>query len=106
MVTFCKGRYCLAFALWLMPLLSLIAQQHTYSLQTLIDTAKQHWPTLLQKQANIDAVKASLTDVKHSFLPQIRFNDQINIGSDNSIAGSYFPMGIIPSTSAGVSSRV
>ena len=102
MVTFCKGRYCLAFALWLMPLLSLIAQQHTYSLQTLIDTAKQHWPTLLQKQANIDAVKASLTDVKHSFLPQIRFNDQINIGSDNSIAGSYFPMGIIPSTSAGV----
>ena len=57
---------------------------------------------LHQKEALVKASKASITDVKHSFLPQLKASEQLNIGSDNSLAGSFFTFGITPSTSAGV----
>ncbi len=82
---------------------SLLAQQH-YSLQELVNASKDHLPLLKQKQALVNAAGASVTDTKHSFLPQVKAAEQLNIGSDNSLAGSYFTFGITPSTSAGVRS--
>lgn len=79
---------------------SLAAQQHT--LQDLINSTNTHLPSLQQKQALVNAAHATVTDVQHSYLPQLRASEQLNIGSDNSMAGSYFPFGITPSTSAGV----
>ncbi len=43
-----------------------------------------------------------MTETRNQFLPAVRFNDQVNMATDNSVAGSYFPYGIIPSTSSGV----
>jgi len=85
----------------LIPTLSLLAQQQ-YNLQKLVEASKNYLPVLQQKQALINSAKASVTDVKHSFLPQVKMSEQLNIGSDNSLAGSYFTFGITPSTSAGV----
>jgi outer membrane protein TolC len=85
----------------LTPVVSLLAQKH-YSLQNLVDASRAYLPVLKQKQALVDASKASVTDTRHSFLPQVKAGEQLNMGSDNSLAGSYFTFGITPSTSAGV----
>lgn len=89
---------CCLFAWLCVP-----AQNH-YNLRQLTDASASFFPSLKQKQALLDASKASVTDVKHSFLPQIKAGEQLSIGSDNSLAGSYFTMGLAPSTSGGVRS--
>lgn len=76
--------------------------QHSYTLSALAAQAVQHLPLIKQKQAGIDAARNSLLSTRHSFLPNIRATEQVSLGSDNSLAGSYFTLGITPSTSAGV----
>jgi outer membrane protein TolC len=78
------------------------AQQKTYHLSELTAAAAIQLPVIKQKQALLNGAKASLTDTRHSFLPQLKINDQVNLGTDNSLAGSYLPIGINPSSSAGV----
>jgi outer membrane protein TolC len=77
-------------------------QQKAYSLADFADSATHHMPVLLQKQALIDASKAAVTDAKHSFLPSAFIADELNLGTDNSLPGSYLSYGIIPSTSSGL----
>ena len=81
---------------------SLFAQTKNYRLQELVDSAKNNFPQLLRKNALVNYSKAAVTDVRHSFLPGLRIDEQLTVGTDNSLAGSYFPFGIVPSTSAGV----
>jgi outer membrane protein TolC len=78
------------------------AQQKNYSLSDLVDAAQHHMPVLFQKQALVDAARAGVTDARHSFLPSASVADELNLGTDNSIPGSYFTYGVIPSTSSGV----
>lgn len=85
----------------LTPVVSLFSQKH-YSLSDLVEASRANLPVLKQKQALVEASRASVTDTRHSFLPQIKAGEQLNMGSDNSLAGSYFTFGITPSTSAGV----
>ena len=102
MVTFYK-RKCkwLLSLLLLIPSLSVFAQQKN-TLSDLIASADNHLPVLLQKKELVNASKAEVTDIRHSFLPQLQLSEQVNVGTDNSMAGSYFPFGIVPSTSSGV----
>jgi outer membrane protein TolC len=88
---------CLVF-----PAFSLLAQSKVYLLQDLTNSAKLYLPQVLEKQALVNSAQAEVTDVKHSFLPLLRLNEQVNLGTDNSLAGSYFPFGVVPSTSSGV----
>lgn len=103
MFIFCprKNNWALAILL-LMPAANILAQQKRIALTDLITASQKHLPVFLQKQALINSSKAIITDTRHSFLPQIRINDQINLGTDNSLAGSYLPLGINPSVSSGV----
>ena len=101
MSPFHAGKRLLLGIILLFPAI-LIAQQKTISLTTLINHATNCLPLLQQKAALVEASKAQITDTKHSFLPQIKLSEQLNMGSDNSISGSYFPFGITPSTSGGV----
>ncbi|MDE3144301.1 MAG: TolC family protein, partial [Bacteroidota bacterium] len=73
-------------------------------LSDLTEAAKNYLPSLMQKRALVNSAKAFVTDTRHSFLPQLNVSEQINMGTDNSLAGSYFPFGITPSTSSGVNS--
>jgi outer membrane protein TolC len=73
-----------------------------YSLNELVDSAMHYLPLFKQKQAIVSGYQASVIDVRHSYLPQLNINDQVNVGSDNSLAGAYLPLGVNPSVSAGV----
>ncbi|HEY1018543.1 MAG TPA: TolC family protein [Sediminibacterium sp.] len=79
--------------------------QKKYGLAELVEASHKYLPLLLQKQAQVKSAQASVTDIKQSFLPQVKFSEQLNLGSDNSLAGSFFAFGMTPSTSAGVRSQ-
>ena len=73
-------------------------------LKIAIDSALQNYPELQSKQMQIESAHASLSDASDQELPSLTFSDQVDIGTDNGLGGSYFPMGIIPSTSGGIRS--
>ncbi|SEW50494.1 TolC family protein [Chitinophaga arvensicola] len=92
---------------WLLcifPFTSLFAQSaaERFSLQRAIALTLAHYPAIKAKQAQVNAGQASLTDVKHNWYPAIKLHEQLDAGTDNSIYGSYFTMGMIPSTSGGI----
>lgn len=103
MVSFFKRKCtCILSILLLIQAPSVFAQTKNYSLLNLIDSAQNYLPVLMQKRALIEAGKANITDTKHSFLPQLKFGEQLNIGSANSMAGSFFTFGMTPSTSGSI----
>src|SRR6478672_5810027 len=103
MISFSQGKVCRLLAILLaMPVGLLLGQSQHYRLADLANAATHHLPALLKKQAEINEAKAALSETRHGFLPQIRASEQVNIGTDNSIAGSYLPIGITVSSSAGV----
>jgi outer membrane protein TolC len=105
MAAFCYRKYrCVFSILLLMPGLSLFAQPKPYALADLVNAVKNHMPSILQKKAMVNAAKAGITDTRHSFLPNAFIGDELNLGTDNSLPGSYLSFGIIPSTSGGTRS--
>src|SRR5450631_2067876 len=105
MAAFCYRKFLRVFSpLLLMPILSLFAQQKTYSLSDFVDSAQRHLPVLLQKKALVDAARAGISDARHAYLPTSYLGDEVSVGTDNSLPGSYLSFGIIPSTSSGVRS--
>ncbi|MDH7460200.1 TolC family protein [Chitinophagaceae bacterium 26-R-25] len=85
------------------PLLSL-AQAQSVSLQSLIDSATHHLPVLDQKRALVKSANAQVDYVRHNFLPSAVVADELTLGTDNGVPGSYWSFGIIPSTSSGIRS--
>ena len=73
-----------------------------YSLSAYCDSAQHHFPSIMQKTALADAAQAGVRDAKHAFLPSGLAVDELNLGTDNSLPGSYFSLGLIPSTSNGI----
>jgi outer membrane protein TolC len=102
MITLFKKCIVIAFILLFISTVSVYAQTNNYTLTQLIDASKNYLPSLLQKQALVNSAQAEVADVKHSFLPKLYVGDEVNIGTDNSLAGSYLPNIIVPSISAGV----
>lgn len=103
MVTFCFRKFLWASSLVLLvPSLSSFAQTKKYSLADFVDSALRHLPAILQKKALADAANAGITDARHAFLPASYLGDEVTVGTDNSLPGSYSTFGIIPSTSSGL----
>lgn len=88
----------------LLGIFSSKAQTHLYTLREILDSAQIHFPVLLQKKALIQSAQSRVMDAKHQFLPQSIIGDELTVGSNNSIPGSYISFGIIPSSSSGVRS--
>jgi adhesin transport system outer membrane protein len=88
------------------PLCSLFAQQGTMPLplQQAIELTLQHYPAIAAKAALVKAGEAHVTDVRHDWWPSLKLHEQVDAGTDNSIYGSYFSMGLLPSTSGGIRS--
>jgi outer membrane protein TolC len=101
MVTFCKKK-CTVFVFIALFISTAHAQTNKHTLTELVEASKNYLPSLLQKQALISSAQAVLTEVRHSFLPRLYVGDEVSIGTDNSLAGSYLPVVIVPSVSAGV----
>jgi len=72
------------------------------SLTQAIDSVGKNYPGLKVKQMQIKSADYTISDAKHQALPSLKVSDQLDMGTANSIGGSYFPMGIIPSTSGGI----
>src|SRR5579872_2097629 len=105
MVAFCRRKFYRAISIFLLVLpTALFAQQKNYSLAEFVDSAQRHMPVLLQKKAELEAAKAGVTDARHAYLPISYLGDEVTVGTDNSIPGSYISFGIIPSSSSGVRS--
>ena len=106
MVTFCIRKSLWVCSLLLLsPSLSLLAQQASpqpYSLPALIDSAQRHLPVLRQKKALVDAAKAGIRDARDAYLPNSFVGDEVMVGSDNALPGSYYSFGLIPSVSSGI----
>lgn len=100
-----KKRYGLL--LCLLPFTSLFAGPvaDSLSLRQAVELALSNYPAVKAKQALVKAGQASVTDVKHNWYPALKLHEQIDAGTDNSIYGSYFSMGLIPSTSGGIRSE-
>ncbi|NLR77713.1 TolC family protein [Chitinophaga eiseniae] len=92
---------------WLLcffPFTSSFAQSaaDSFSLHRAIALTLEHYPALKAKAAQVKAGQANLTDIKHNWYPDIKLHEQLDAGTDNSIYGSYFTLGMIPSTSGGI----
>jgi outer membrane protein TolC len=105
MVPFCIRKLLWTGCILWWPSLSLLAQPvtpATYSLPALIVSAQRHLPVLRQKQALVDAAKAGIRDAKDAYLPTSFLGDEVLASSDNSLPGSYYSFGLIPSVSSGI----
>ena len=71
-------------------------------LKLAIDSALHYFPELKSKQYQVASANASVTDAENQVLPSLTISDQLDLGTDNGLGGSYFPMSIIPSTSGGI----
>src|ERR1017187_341772 len=78
------------------------AQSQTFSLKQAIDSAIKNYPQLKAKMLQVESAKMSLADAKNQRLPSLKLSDQIDIGTANSVEGSYFGMGLVPSTSGSI----
>ncbi|WP_160711045.1 TolC family protein [Chitinophaga solisilvae] len=97
-----KKKY--AVLLCLLPCTSLFAgpSADSLSLQQAVALTLAHYPAVKAKEAMVKAGEAAVTDAKHNWYPAVRLHEQVDAGTDNSIYGSYFTMGMIPSTSGGI----
>jgi outer membrane protein TolC len=77
-------------------------QMKFHTLSDFIDSAQHHLPLLLQKKALVESSRWGVTDAKHAFLPNAFVAGQVNLGTDNSLPGSYLSYGLVPSTSNGI----
>ncbi|HEY4935729.1 MAG TPA: TolC family protein, partial [Puia sp.] len=105
MIHISNGKYfhLIIFSL-LLPVCCVFGQKQ-YSLSSLTDSALRNLPQLMEKKALINSRQAVVKDVRHQFIPFLRANAQADVGSDNSLPGSYYAFGIIPSTSSGISNQ-
>ena len=71
------------------------------TLNGVVEATLKHYPSILSREAQIHVGHARVEDAKHAWLPSAYVTDQMTLGTDNSLNGSYFPMGIIPSASGG-----
>lgn len=103
MSAFSNRKCCWLFGIIILfPAASIWAQNKATTLLDLVVASKNYYPSIQQKRAIVNSSKAYSTDTRHSFLPQIRISEQLSLGTDNSLAGSYLPLSGIPTTSAGI----
>ncbi|HXB12225.1 MAG TPA: TolC family protein, partial [Bacteroidia bacterium] len=74
-------------------------------LKQAIDSAIKNYPELNAKQFEIKSANAAIRDAKDQRLPSLKLGDEVDLGTANGLGGSYFSMGIIPSTSGGISAE-
>lgn len=82
--------------------LSFAQSGNKINLKQAIDSAIKNYPELNAKQLEEKSADAALRDARNERLPSLTLSDQVDVGTANSLDGSYFPMSIIPSTSGGI----
>jgi len=91
---------CLLFAICIV--LNSVANAQTLSLYDAVNKTINNYPLIHQREAELSASRAHVSTVNGNRLPSLTLHDQINAGTSNSLPGSYFPLGLIPSTSGSI----
>ncbi|HTI08602.1 MAG TPA: TolC family protein [Puia sp.] len=91
-------------AMLMMSAIPVLAQKNpVYSLADLVDSASRHLPVLLQKRALVSSAEAGITEARHAFLPKVNVVEELSIGTDNDLSGTFLPMaGLMHNISGGV----
>src|SRR5271156_2460141 len=76
-----------------------ICTAQTLSLYDAVNSAVINYPQIQQRQSEVLAGRAHVNTVKGNHLPSLLLQDQLDLGTANALEGSYFPLGIVPSTS-------
>jgi len=93
---------CFIILITLLQCISVAQPNTKIGLKQAVDSAILNFPGLKSKQFEMAGANAYLSDAKHQRLPSLKLSDQIDYGTDNGLGGSYFPLGIVPSTSGGI----
>jgi adhesin transport system outer membrane protein len=88
-------------AVLLFTAITVHAQQRV-TLKDLLNRVDQKAPGLIADSSAIAIKQAQATETRSNWLPNLKLNYQIDIGTNNNTAGGYFGFGIIPSNSRGV----
>lgn len=80
------------------------SKQPALSLHDAISLSWNHYPSVREKMALVNAGRAAVIDARHAWLPSVKLMEQVNAGTSNNLGGSYFPMGIVPSIVGGIRS--
>lgn len=73
----------------------------TLNLYDAVISTITNYPLLKQRGAEIKTAKAHEQTIKGNKLPSLILQNQLDMGTVNSLPGTYFPLGIIPSVSGG-----
>ncbi len=70
----------------------------TLNLYDAVNKAIAYYPLMRQRQSEVLAGKAHVNTINGNRLPSLTLQDQLNLGTDNSLQGAYFSLGVVPST--------
>ena len=93
-----RSKYVLLGLVLLFITMSFTAGAQTLNLFDAVNNAVANYPLLQQRQAEVAAGRAHVNTVNGNRLPSLILQDQLNMGTDNSLQGAYFSLGIVPST--------
>jgi len=96
---------CRHFAAWvryfLIICIPVAGHAQTLDLYDAVNRTIANYPLIQQRQAEVSAGKAHVNTVNSNRLPSFVLQDQLSAGTNNSIAGPYFSLGMVPSTPGG-----
>jgi outer membrane protein, adhesin transport system len=95
--------YKLAIILLFVPC---IGHTQTLNLYDAVTKAVANYPLMQKRQAEVAAGKAHVTTVNGYRLPNLTLQDQLDLGTNNSLPGSYLTYGMVPSTPGNTNSPV
>jgi len=94
-----RGRFMFTY---LLVCISAGARAQTLDMYDAVNKTIQNYPLLQQRGQEVAASRAHIISINDNRLPSLLLQDQLTTGTNNGVTGSYFPLGIIPSTSGGI----
>ena len=79
------------------------AQQQTINLFEAVSHSVENYPILKQRTAEVAGSKAHVKTIAGNKLPSLMLQEQLDMGTANALQGSYFPLGVVPSSSGSTS---
>ncbi|MDR3679091.1 MAG: TolC family protein [Flavipsychrobacter sp.] len=78
------------------------ANSQPLNLYDAVNKTLANYPLILQRESEVASSRAHITTINGNRLPALRLIGEATAGTSNSLPGSYFPLGVIPSTSGSI----
>ncbi|MBS7565368.1 TolC family protein [Mucilaginibacter sp. Bleaf8] len=97
-----KHSWCLAILLLATGSLYAQTPDKSITLKDLLKQVSQNAPTLLSDSSAVLIREAQARETGYNWLPNLKLNYQVNLGTNNNVGGPYFGFGMVPSNNRGV----